>query len=177
MFFWPQCTFGTKNPKNPNTGTPSKIVLFQKKWRKRVKEYSFNLSTERDIVEDCVAVILPPQLTLSDWFCNFNNFFPEPTLLSQNSNSGVLAVYWAYIWLRFIKWNAKALTHVVGEMRKCVVTQKGCTCVRAFAFHWWIEAKYKPSTQQELRYLNFDLWYLLISEAFGAIWMHYNSDI
>ena len=29
--------------------------------------------------------------------------------LRQNSNSGVLAVYWAYIWLRFIKWNAKAL--------------------------------------------------------------------
>ena len=24
-------------------------------------------------------------------------------------------------------------------------------------FIWWIEAKYKPSTQQELRYLNFDL--------------------
>ena len=115
MFFWPQCTFGTKKSKKSNTGTPSKLVLFQKKWWKRVKEYSFNLSTERDIVEDCVAVILPPQLTLSDWFCNFNNFFPEPTLLSQNSNSGVLAVYWAYIWLRFIKWNAKALTHVINE--------------------------------------------------------------
>ena len=113
MFLGPQCIFGTKKPQNSHTGTPSKLVLFQKKWWKRVKEYSFNLSTERDIVEDCVAVILPPQLTLSDWFCIFSNFFPEPTLLSQNSNSGVLAVYWAYIWLRFIKWNAKALTHVV----------------------------------------------------------------
>ena len=30
MFFWPQCTFGTKNPQNPNTGTPSKLVLFSK---------------------------------------------------------------------------------------------------------------------------------------------------
>ena len=64
MFLRPQCTFGTKSSKNSNTGTPSKMVLFQKTWWKRVKEYSFNLFTERAIVEDCVAVILPPQLTL-----------------------------------------------------------------------------------------------------------------
>ena len=30
------------------------------------------------------------------------------------------------------------------------------TCVRAFALLWWIDAKYKPSTHQELHYLNFD---------------------
>ena len=64
MFVRPQCTFGTKNTKNTNTGTPWKLVLFQKTWWKRVKEYSFDLFTERDIVEDCVAVILRPQLTL-----------------------------------------------------------------------------------------------------------------
>ena len=113
MFLRPQCTFGTKKSKKSNTGTPSKLVLFQKTWWKRVKEYSFNFFPERGIVEDCIPVILPPQLTLSDWFCIFSNFFPELTLLSQNSNSGVLGVYWAYIWLQFIKWNAKALTHVV----------------------------------------------------------------
>ena len=60
----PQGTFETKKPKKPATGTPSKMVLFQKTWWKRVKEYSFNLFTERAIVEDCVAVILPPQLTV-----------------------------------------------------------------------------------------------------------------
>ena len=65
--------------------------------------YFFNLFTEREIVEDCVAVILPPQLTLQHLFCNFSNFFPEPSLLSQNSNSRVLSVYWAFIWLQFIK--------------------------------------------------------------------------
>ena len=59
-----QCTFGTKNPKNSITGTLSKMVLFQKTWWKRVKEYSFNLSAEIGIVEDGVAVILPPGLTL-----------------------------------------------------------------------------------------------------------------
>ena len=31
-----------------------------------------------------------------------------------------------------------------------------CTCVRAFVFHL-TKASYWPSTQQELRYLNFDL--------------------
>ena len=41
-----------------------------------MKEYPFNLSTERGIIEDCVAVILPPQLTLWQLFCNFSNFFP-----------------------------------------------------------------------------------------------------
>ena len=56
-----QYTFGTKKA---ITGTPSKMVLFQKTWWKRLKEYSFNLFTERDIVEDGVAVILPPGLTL-----------------------------------------------------------------------------------------------------------------
>ena len=64
MFLRSQCTFGTKNPKNPNTGTSSKMALFQKTWWKGVKEHSFNLFIERGIVEDCVAVILPPQLTL-----------------------------------------------------------------------------------------------------------------
>ena len=82
---------------------------FQKTWWTRVKEYSFNLWTERGVVKDCVAVILPPQLTLNHLFCNFSKYFPEPTLLSQNSNSGDLGVYIAYIWLWFIKWNAKAL--------------------------------------------------------------------
>ena len=64
---------------------------------KGLKEHYFNLFIERGIVEDCVAVILPPQLTLSHLFCNFSNFFPEHSLLSQISNSGVLGVYWAYI--------------------------------------------------------------------------------
>ena len=64
IFLTPQCTFGTKKAQKAHTGTPSKKVLFQKTWRKRVKEYSFNLGTERGIVEDYVAVILPPQLTL-----------------------------------------------------------------------------------------------------------------
>ena len=63
--FWdPHAPLGTKSSKNSNTGTPSKMALFQKKWLKRVKEYPFNLFTERAIVEGCVAVILPPQLTL-----------------------------------------------------------------------------------------------------------------
>ena len=60
----PQCTFGTKKSKKSTAGTPSKMVLFQKTWWKRVKEHSFNLFTDRAIVENCVAVILPPQLTL-----------------------------------------------------------------------------------------------------------------
>ena len=34
-------------------------------------------------------------------------------------------------------------------------------------FIWWIEAKYRPSTQQELRYLNFDL----------TNWIHKNGNI
>ena len=34
-------------------------------------------------------------------------------MLNQHSNIGVLGLFWAHIWLRFIKWNAKALTHVV----------------------------------------------------------------
>ena len=79
------------------------------------KEYSLNFSTERGIVEDCVGVILPPQLTF--WQFSRNYHFREPTLLSQNSNSRVLGVYWAYIWLQFIKWNAKALTHVVSHLQ------------------------------------------------------------
>ena len=64
MCLRPQCTFGTKKSKKSTAGTHSKMVLFQKAWWKRVKEYSFNLSTGRGIVKDCVAVILPPQLTL-----------------------------------------------------------------------------------------------------------------
>ena len=43
------------------------MVLFQKTWWKGVKEYSFNLWIERDIVKVWVAVILPPQLTLFSW--------------------------------------------------------------------------------------------------------------
>ena len=64
MLLRPYFTFGTISYKSFITGTPSKMVFFQKTWWKRVKEYSFNLFTERAIVEDCVAVILPPQLTL-----------------------------------------------------------------------------------------------------------------
>ena len=60
-YFWHP---NAKNTKNTNTGTPWKLVLFQKTWLKRVKGYSFNLYSERAIVEDCVVVILPPQLTL-----------------------------------------------------------------------------------------------------------------
>ena len=45
----PRCTFGAKKS---ITGTPSKLVLFQKTGWKREKGYSFNHSTERDIVED-----------------------------------------------------------------------------------------------------------------------------
>ena len=37
---------------------------------------------------------------------------------SQNLDNGVLGVDWTYIWFRFIKWNAKALTHVEGEIQK-----------------------------------------------------------
>ena len=40
-----------------------KMVLFQQMLRKRMKEYSFNLRTEIDIVEDALPVILPVQLT------------------------------------------------------------------------------------------------------------------
>ena len=123
MLFRPKRTFGTKSSKSSNAGTPSKMVPFQKMWWKRVKEYPFNLSTERDIVEDCVAVILPPQLTLSHWFCNFGNFFPEPSLLSQNSNSGVLGVYQAYNWLRFTKWNTKALTRVTCHLKAAAISR------------------------------------------------------
>ena len=43
MFLRPQCTFGINSYKSFITGTPSKMVLFQKTWWKRVKEYSFNL--------------------------------------------------------------------------------------------------------------------------------------
>ena len=61
MFLRPHCTFETKKA---TTGTPSKMVLFQKTWWKRVKEYSFSIFTDRAIVEDCIAVILPHQLTI-----------------------------------------------------------------------------------------------------------------
>ena len=64
IFMTPQCTIGTKKAQKAHKGTPSKKVFFQKTWWKRVKEYSFNLGTERGIVEDYVTVILPPQLTL-----------------------------------------------------------------------------------------------------------------
>ena len=64
MFLRPQCTFATNSYMSFITETPSKMVLFQKTWWKRGKENSFNLFIERVIVEDCVAVILPPQLTL-----------------------------------------------------------------------------------------------------------------
>ena len=41
-----------------------------------------------------------------------NNHFHEPSLLSQISNSGVPDVYWAYIWLWFMKQDTKTLTRV-----------------------------------------------------------------
>ena len=37
IFLRPQGIFGTKKAKKANTGTPSKMVLFQKTWWKRVK--------------------------------------------------------------------------------------------------------------------------------------------
>ena len=45
-------------------------------------------------------------------FMQLGQFFAEPTLLSQNAKSKVLGVYWADIWLWFIKWYTRALTHV-----------------------------------------------------------------
>ena len=59
----PQCTFGTKKHQKHQHGNPLKTGSLST-WWKRVKEYSFNHGTERSIVEDCIAVILPPQLTL-----------------------------------------------------------------------------------------------------------------
>ena len=35
-------------------------------------------------------------------------FFVNPLCWVKNSNSGVLGVYWAYIRLQFVKWNAKS---------------------------------------------------------------------
>ena len=42
---------------------PLKKVLFQKMRWKRMKEYSFDPSTQKEIVEDCAGMILRPQLT------------------------------------------------------------------------------------------------------------------
>ena len=58
--------------------------------------------------------------------------------LRQNSKSGVLAVYWAYIWLRFIKWNAKALTHVGWALGK--------TIQLAFTFYYSTDSSAKDSS-------------------------------
>ena len=91
MFLRPKCTFGTIEAKKANTWTLLKMVLLRKTWGKRVKEYPFNINW--------------PYSTI---LASFAIFFPEPTLLSQN--------YWAYIWLQFIKWKAKALTHVAGDV-------------------------------------------------------------
>ena len=45
-------------------------------------------------------------------FTKIHPFLKGQASLSTNSYSRVLGVYWAYIWPWFIKWNAKALTHV-----------------------------------------------------------------
>ena len=45
--------------KNPTTKPPSIMVPSEN----IMKDYPFNLFAERDIVEDCDAVILPPLLT------------------------------------------------------------------------------------------------------------------
>ena len=108
----PNAPLGPKVPKVPTQEPPQNWFSFRKRDERGWKSTLSTFFTDRDIVEDCVAIILPPQLTLSHLICNFSNFFPEHSLLSQISNSEVLGVYWAYIWLRFIKWNAKALTHV-----------------------------------------------------------------
>ena len=112
MFLRPQCTFGTKNTKTTNTRTPSKMVLFQKTWRKSVKEHSFNHRTERAIVEDCVTVILPPQQTLYHLFWNFGKCIRKSSLLSKISNSKDWRLYWSSKGPLFDAWNARALTHV-----------------------------------------------------------------
>ena len=43
----PNTPLGPKKPKKANTGTPSKKVLFQKMRWKRMKEYSFDPSTQK----------------------------------------------------------------------------------------------------------------------------------
>ena len=63
-FLRPKCTLGTKKPNEPDATTPKTRLLFQKTWWKRVKEYSFTLQIERDIVEDDLTVILTSRLTL-----------------------------------------------------------------------------------------------------------------
>ena len=71
-----------------------------------MKEYLFNLFTEKAILEDCVAIILPFQLTLEHHFSKFCNFFPEPTLLSQN--------YWTYI-IDFNSSNGIGIMYYLGK--------------------------------------------------------------
>ena len=71
--------------------------------RKRMKQYSFNLSTLKDIVEDCVAIILRPQLAFQHQQFSRKCNFRERRLLNQNSNSRILDVYSAHIWLQFIQ--------------------------------------------------------------------------
>ena len=71
-----------------------------------MKEYLFNLFTEKAILEDCVAIILPFQLTLEHHFSKFCNFFPEPTLISQN--------HWAYI-IDFNSSNGIGIMYYLGK--------------------------------------------------------------
>ena len=65
--------------------------------------YSFNLFTIKDIVEDGVTMILRPFKDKD-----------EASLLYQNLNSGILDVYSAHIWLRFMQCNEKACGNSCG---------------------------------------------------------------
>ena len=55
----------------------------------------------------------------------------EPSMFSrnchspgQNSNRGILDVFWAYIWLWFIKWNAHVLQLLLAVKTKCDLLSK-----------------------------------------------------
>ena len=63
FFLTPKYTFGTKNAQKACSGAPSNWVLFQKMRWKYMKMRSFNLSTLKDIVEDCVVSVWRPQMT------------------------------------------------------------------------------------------------------------------
>ena len=82
---------------------PQKWFSFRKCDERGWKSTLSNFETERNIVEYFVAVILRPQLTLQHLYFLSNNNFREPSLLSQNSNSGASDVHWPYILLWFIK--------------------------------------------------------------------------
>ena len=56
--------------KRPLQEPPQEWSCFRKR-DERGQKSTLSTFTERDIVDDCVAVILPPQLTLLRLFCNF----------------------------------------------------------------------------------------------------------